>query len=628
MFDKLIFYLSIVLTLMLSGCFIEGRVVDETGKGVSGITVILGGDQSRTTTTNSEGIYYFGDLAKRDVIPAGNYFVNPSKSGYSFTPAGIEVTIVSQTLGDLEDICGPRIGVDFTINRFNNVVETSYGTVKGFEDDANTWVWKAIPFAKPPIGDLRWKAPEDPESWGGVLEAAEFCDECFQFSMDGSTLLGNEDCLYLNVWRPQTEEIGLPVYLWIHGGGNSIGSADTYNGAMIASNSNMVVVTIQYRLGPLGWFTHPAFRDDENALDGSGNYATLDIIKALEWVQDNIAAFGGDPDRVTIAGESAGAINVLSLVISPAASGLFHRAISQSGFLVQPAFESLLASSEGNYVLPFSRGDEYANNLIEDLLVMDGASEDQAQNIREGMSNNEIDAYLRSKSPEKFYAVLSATVFFGMIDFPLIFTDGTVIHEDGVHALDDPDNFNQVPIILGTNLEEMKTFLFPFYSLMPAESYQTLTMQESELWKMNGVDSLAQMISPHKTQPGVYAYQFLYGKPHEYYPHLEPFTAWPTDLDGINYAVMLGADHGLDVPFFFGGHSFLFGSLLFREDNRGGYEALTDAMMAYVAQFARTGVPNVDGLPEWTKWSNIDGESKRILFDANADEAVIEMSTD
>ncbi len=144
---------------------------------------------------------------------------------------------------------------------------------------------------------------------------------------------GSEDCLFLNVWRPRTAERGLPVYVWIHGGGNSIGSAsmtDEYSGTRLAHRSNMVFVSLNYRLGPFGWFTHPALREGTSAEDDSGNFGTLDIVHALRWIRDNIEAFGGDPGLVAVTGESAGGLNVLSLMISPPAEGLFHRVIAQS----------------------------------------------------------------------------------------------------------------------------------------------------------------------------------------------------------------------------------------------------------------------------------------------------------
>ena len=238
-------------------------------------------------------------------------------------------------------------------------VRTLYGVVKGRVFNQDILVWKGIPYAKPPIGELRWKAPRDPDPWTGIRDADDFGSEATQYDLSGS-VKGSEDCLYLNIWRPQSDEKNLPVYFWIHGGGNSMGAAseEGYDGVNLAGKCNMVVVTVNYRLGPLGWFTCDALRSDEPGadLDNSGNYGTLDLIKALTWVKDNIAAFGGDPSRVTVAGESAGAINIFSLLISPQGAGLFHGAIAQSGMPI---------------ALPVAAGEESAREVILKLLVAD-----------------------------------------------------------------------------------------------------------------------------------------------------------------------------------------------------------------------------------------------------------------
>jgi len=141
-------------------------------------------------------------------------------------------------------------------------VLTKYGAVKGFEDQVNTWVWKAIPFAKPPVGDLRWKAPRDPDPWDGIREETEFSERACQNRMLEDTMVGSEDCLYLNVWRPRSQERGLPVYFWIHGGGNimQLPIHEMAHAANVAGQSNMVFVSINYRLGEFGWFSHPALR--------------------------------------------------------------------------------------------------------------------------------------------------------------------------------------------------------------------------------------------------------------------------------------------------------------------------------------------------------------------------------
>ncbi len=497
------------------------------------------------------------------------------------------------------------------------IVETVYGAVRGCEDEANTWVWKAIPYAKPPVGDLRWKAPRDPEPWEGIKEKTEFCSPCTQYDvmesvMGSGLIIGSEDCLYLNIWRPQSDETNLPVYVWIHGGGNSIGAAamepGTY-GANLASKSNMVFVSMNYRLGPLGWFTHPALRSGEpDEADDSGNYGTLDLIQALSWIHSNITAFGGDPGNVTITGESAGAINVLSLMISPMAEDLFHRAVSQSGMKVG---------------LPMSVGEANANEVLLKLLVNDGTAVDMAaaEIYRHGMSDAEIEAYLRSKSAEELLARYEQ-MGFGMILFPHIFRDGTVIAADGFDTFQTGDYPNKVPIILGSTREELKLFLFMDPSFAGKdELYQIVASYGSDFWKASGVDDVARELTSHEDQPGVYVYQFLWGAGGDVGESPIP-DPW---------GFKLGACHSLDVPFVLGNDTFNgpMTDWVFTDENRPGREALSDTMMAYVARFARTGDPDKPraDLPEWKPWTNVADEPKCILFDIAGDVADIAMST-
>ena len=216
--------------------------------------------------------------------------------------------------------------------------------MEGYTGRYGSHVWLGIPYAEPPVGERRWRAPAPPAAWSGAREALAFGDHCPQIASPfggvtdapAGSISGSEDCLYLNVYAPRMEpgaaaQAKLPVLVWIHGGGNVVGLADFYDGGRLAQSQDVIVVTLNYRLGPLGWFRHAALREGASPAEQSGNFATLDLVRALEWVRENAASFGGDPGNVTIFGESAGGTNVFTLLLSPLANGLFQRAIVQSG---------------------------------------------------------------------------------------------------------------------------------------------------------------------------------------------------------------------------------------------------------------------------------------------------------
>lgn len=225
------------------------------------------------------------------------------------------------------------------------VVMTKNGAVKGYAPNAATWQFLGIPYAKPPLGDLRWKPPQPPEPWKGVRDAVAWSDQAAQDARLQKYGEGgmSEDCLYLNVTTPKKAH-KLPVMVWFHGGGYTALTSNTkpFNNPESLATKGVVMVSVNHRLGVFGYLAHPEL-SAESGYGGSGNYGNMDLIAALQWVRKNIKAFGGDPDNVTIFGESGGGRKVLSLRSSPLAKGLFHKAICQSGSL-RPDTRALAAA--------------------------------------------------------------------------------------------------------------------------------------------------------------------------------------------------------------------------------------------------------------------------------------------
>ncbi|MHA3965082.1 MAG: carboxylesterase/lipase family protein, partial [Candidatus Thorarchaeota archaeon SMTZ1-45] len=474
-------------------------------------------------------------------------------------------------------------------------VQTKYGLVAGFSDKG-TWCWKGIPYATPPVGELRWKAPLDPTPWLGVRKTRRFGSSAAQvFMILGPT--GSEDCLYLNIWRPKTPETDLPVYLYIHGGGNSIGSSasSSYYGNAVVQKSNILYISVNFRLGAMGWFFHPAVTGSGSPEDQSGNYGTLDLIKSLEWVRDNIRAFGGDPNNVTIAGESGGAFNVLSLLVSPTAKGLFHRAVVESGL-------SLIWNPDV--------AKEQSEKLLGTLLVKDrkAGNEVEAQQVISRMEDDEINTYFRSKSAFTITKNIP-TREFGMAEWRTIFTDGVVIPKEGYDIFSSGEWANKVPVIIGCTKDEMK--LFGWFRKNPplnTREYDLVWKYHSMLWRANGVDEIVTKMTS-RSDVSVYVYRFDWGC---------------LDENGVsvlpgNKGRELGAHHASEIPFFLGmgldDIAMLTGKT-HTKYNKVGREKLTDLCMSYLANFAKTGNPNNENFPLWPAWDNSDGKKKILVLDA------------
>ncbi|MCX7013610.1 MAG: carboxylesterase family protein [Candidatus Sumerlaeota bacterium] len=455
------------------------------------------------------------------------------------------------------------------------------GRIAGVYADADRKirVFKGIPFAAPPVGELRWKPPQPVKPWDGVRACDKFGPACPQPKSLMGTDPGsqNEDCLYLNVWTPASNaDAKLPVMVWIHGGGctTGAGSLSIYEGTNFA-RQGVVLVTINYRLGPLGFFAHPLL-SKESPRGVSGNYGFLDQIEALQWVKRNIAAFGGDPDCVTIFGESAGSASVARLMVSPLARGLFHRAIAESGG----------AEGRNRHLRePWSRQEPMGKvgERIADALGCSQAPDPLAA--------------LRAKTPRELIDVSNpaqglfgkGTHFGWIIDGWALPDDPAYLFESGQQAA--------VPFMAGFNANEGTVFLrnapvqgATGYQLMVRTLFGKQAPEALELFPIENNDVLkavdhfttlsafgqpARAMARAMEKVGAPAYCY-------YFTHVAPTGA----------ASKLGAFHAAELPYVF---QTLPRVLMLRAVDRN----LSKTMQSYWVNFAKTGDPNGEGLPPW-----------------------------
>ena len=531
------------------------------------------------------------------------------------------------------------------------VRQTTAGKVEGVDDSANsgTWFWKGVPFAKPPVGALRWRAPEEPEAWSGIREAKAFGAACLQIgrifgpgannTYDAtivSTLeqpLGSEDCLFVNVWRPATTEQNLPVLLFIHGGSNVSGyTADPlYDGARLAKAANAVVITASYRLGVLGFLNVPQLRPGGTAGDDSGNFALLDNMAALRYIQKNAQAFGGDPGNVTLSGESAGATNLLAIMTSPMAKGLFHKAIEMSGGI---SMASNLVGKPGAQpaLSPASVSLAQGDGILKALLVADGTAADAAAAATyiAGRTPAQIADYMRSKQGGALLSTVLAAKLTAVGPIP----DGTVIPTNPIDAIA-ADKYVKVPMIAGNTREEGKLFA----SLLPA-------FGGANGWKIDDARRLTLMMSfdPDAATQTLTSADII---DPSYLPVGTPVTGfdarthlvtqllfeanrdnlldtmktrqsnlWSYRLDWAQEAYpwneVYGAAHAFDLPFVFGNFGpSVVSNVIGGKANEKGRLALSASVQASIGAFLRKGDPNTPELgASWAPWPS------KLLFDA------------
>lgn len=485
---------------------------------------------------------------------------------------------------------------------------TRQGEIVGYSFTANTHAWMGVPYATSPVGPLRWRAPRPHAGWQDVRACVHYGSMSMQLksfmtnspNSQWNKPIGSEDCLTLNLFAPkQRAEQPLPVMVWIHGGGNTGGGSGMYSIAgNLAEHHQVIVVTVNYRLGVFGWFYHPALFDEQcTAEDCSGNYGTLDLIMALRWVQENIAAFGGDTGNVTIFGESAGGQNVLSLYVSPLAKGLFHKAIAQSPVTASVTFEDGFhfhdqapAGQRGNSV-----------DLMAKLMLTEGRAKnhDEARQKILQMSAAEIRDYLCHKDAEQIITMYNGGSA-GIYESPRLFQDGVVLPDIPLlDAFSDPRFHNDVPLIIGTNRDEMKLFMMmsPEYITMRFGKVPTMRDPKryeidadyfSRMWKAVGVDEPLQRLY-RAGKRNVYCYRFDW----------DEIPAIPF----VRPDLLIGATHAMEIPFVFRdieGRFNLFRT--FTKRNEKSRIAVTRVMAHYWTNFARNGQPNDNALPEWRAW--------------------------
>lgn len=466
-------------------------------------------------------------------------------------------------------------------------VKVEQGLLSGAAgNSADVRVYRGIPYAAPPVGDLRWKAPQPAAPWKGVRQATELSNACWQTPYPPAAAIYqaklpplSEDCLYLNIWTPaKSAKDKLPVMVWIHGGGFTRGSggSQAYDGETMA-RKGAVIVTINYRLGVFGFFAHPAL-SAESPHHASGNYALLDQIAALQWVQKNIAAFGGDPGRVTIFGESAGSWSVNALMASPLAKGLLHRAIGESGASFGPMKSLAEVEKEGE--------------KLGRLLTPD---------VKPQPSDSPVITALREMSPQNLMKAYETEVV-------RLIVDGYVLPQD-IASTFSQGKQNDVPLIVGYNADEgttlapqganMKALVFTMgvhqrygaqadqmLKLYPAatdeeavKSFYCAYRDQAFGWEMR---TWARMADKTGHQPA-YLYYFSRRPPG---PQSEKLRAF----------------HAAEIAYVFGTFPWPFP---WEDADR----KLSDAIISYWVNFAATGNPNGNGLTKWPAYSAVEDQS-------------------
>ena len=444
--------------------------------------------------------------------------------------------------------------------------QTQYGPVQGVASDGAE-IWYAIPYGAAPVGELRWTPPQDPGTWSDTLDCTSPGEMAYQMASGEAS--GTEDCLNLDVYAPEGAE-NLPVLVFLHGGNNQTGNTQELIGSELVTNDECVFVTLNYRLGIFGFNCLPALQTEEGS---TGNYAMLDVIKALDWVKANIAAFGGNPDNITISGFSAGGRDVMAMLVSPMFAGKFQKAIAFSGGMtIADVDESVSAIAAA--VAPLAVEDAKADDeaAAKEWLMTDGA---------------DVKEWLYGVSSERLCALMG-NAGIRMSVFPHLYNDGVMFPAEGF----DTDAWNSVPVIMLTGSSEFSFFDYgdAFWGSEEAAALDETDLQAakdfantygSDMYRIfNAQCSAEKMYDNYGAN--IYLCQVNYG-----------------GADSAYAITPYGAFHGIFVPMLSSVNNY---SALY-DFSEAGYQSMAAAFNAHLKSFLATGDPNAEGLAEWSAWT-------------------------